>query len=889
MPLPLPRHLLLLVSILLLGFTGQLRAAEQANTIFVPLKASSSSQDSTFQATLDEDLDRAVTSRDMRFLARSQAQTSLDYDTAWPPSMAQMRSLAKNTANIDYVVAGNASKLGSTIAIDLIIYDLQKGQTLRTTFAETSQDKQAEAIDSLAKEVTAYTKRDQRIGEIKISGNSRIDGGAIMTKIKNRQGDNYDPILLRRDLKSIFRMGFFDDVSIDVTDGPSGKIITFAVKEKEIIGSVTITGEDKMKEDDIKEIITVSANTIYNPNQVNKSESYIRQIYKEKGYYDTKVITKLSYPKTDYINVEFVITEGKKLYIKEIIFQGNQVFTDKELKKIMSTSEKGFFSWFTESGVLKRNQIREDGDRIGAYYQNNGFVDAQIGEPVIDHKDDALTVTFQIKEGERYKVGQVDLAGDLLDGREMLLRMTNLGEERYFTREVLRNDVLALTDFYAAKGFAFALVDPETKKDPEMKRIDVTFHISKGELVYVNRIIIKGNDRTRDKVIRREIALKEDDIYDASAIKRSTARLKRLDFFEEVNIIPDPTDEDDMMDVLVEVKEKSTGTFSIGAGYSSVDSLMFMGEISQNNFLGRGQRLSFSANIGGTNTRYNLSFTEPHLNDSQLLFGFDVYQWEREYDYYTKSAYGGSLRFGYPLWEKWRAYWSVGTDNSNVYDPVNLYDILEPESWQTLQDIKRTNYATLGATRDTRNRRYSPSKGSRNVISGKHAGGIFSGDAAFSKIEGNTSWYFPVWKSLVFHTKFAAGYVHENEEGKLPDYEKFYLGGLSTVRGFENSSISPIDPNTLFRTGGTKMCYTNQEFIFPLFKDAGLDGVIFYDAGNTWGSGTDMDMSDLRHGAGAGFRWMSPMGPLRLEWGKNLDPLPNEDSSVWDFSIGGSF
>ena len=876
------RTLLALLLVVLSPLSVQARS-----TLFLPLKVISSDQDTAFEQQLDQELAAAATSRGHQFLERSQAQEELPYQSHWPPRLSQMRGLAEG--DVSYIITGTASRLGKAISLDLLLFDLEQGSTRHSSFASTSLEELPQTIGRLSQEISAYTTRHRNIGSITVSGNSRIDTGAILTKVKNRQGDRFDPLRLRDDLKNIFRMGFFDDVALDVEESATGKLITFQVKEKEIIGSVVISGEDALKEEDIKEILTVSANTIYNPNQVNKSASFIRQFYKAKGYYDTQVTTKLTYPKDDYINIEFVIEEGKKLYVREIIFEGNDSFDEDELKEIMETSEKGFFSWFTESGVLKRDSVREDADRLAAFYQNNGFVEVQVGEPRIDHRDDALFVTFQIQEGERYKVGLLDLDGDLLDGREQLLTMINLGDERFFTRKVLREDVLAITDFYAANGFAFAHVDPQTHKDPASKRIDVTFHIDKGELVYVNRIIIRGNERTRDKVIRREIALAEDDIYDASAIKRSTARLKRLEFFEEVNITPEPTDEDDKMDVLVELKEKSTGTFSIGAGYSSVDSLMFMGEISQNNFLGRGQRLALSANIGGSNTRYNLSFTEPHLNDSQLLFGFDIYSWERDYDYYTKAATGGSLRFGYPLIEKWRAYWSIGTDDSKVTDPVYNYDTENPEDWQTLQNISRTNYTTLGVARDTRNRRYSPSQGSRHVISSKHAGGLIGGDASFTKVEGSTSWYFPVWKDLVFHTKFAAGYVNENESGKLPDYEKFYLGGLSTVRGFDNSSIGPWNEAHTTRLGGNKMCYTNQEFIFPLFKDAGLDGVVFYDAGNSWGSGDDMRLHDLRHGAGAGFRWMSPMGPLRLEWGKNLDPEPHEDSSVWDFSIGGSF
>ncbi|MEN8141003.1 MAG: outer membrane protein assembly factor BamA [Thermodesulfobacteriota bacterium] len=906
-PSPLRLFLPLFALLLLVAAPGQSSAEPPSATLFVALKATSSQPDPGWQASLDRDLRQAATGLGMAFLDRKKTAAITPFEPTWPPSLAQVKKLAARHGQPHYVVCGQASRLGETVNFDLHTFDLRKNSH-HTTFASSTTAEQGATLRKLAQEASGHSQSHQRIGAIEIQGNSRIDAGAIMNQIKTRQGDNFAPARLRDDLKEVFRMGFFDDVTIDVAESRGGKIVTFKVVEKEIIGKVKISGTDHIKLDEVKEIITVKANTIYNPNQVNKSASYIRQFYKAKGYYDTKVVTKISHPKEDYVDVDFVISEGKKMYIEKIIFHGNKTFTAKELRKVMASSEKGFFSWFTESGVLKRSQIKEDSDRIGAFYQNNGFVTAQVGEPVIAQDEDALSVTFQIKEGKRYRVGQIEVSGEMLDAHDRLLAMTKLGEERYFTREVLRNDVLALTDFYAASGYAFARVEPETHKDESSLRIDVTYHVSKGNLVHVNRILIRGNDRSRDKVIRREIALGEDDIYNAAAIKASTQRLKRLDYFEEVNITPEGTPEDEAMDVLVEVKEKSTGTFSIGAGYSSVDDLMFMGEISQNNFLGRGQRLALSANVGGKNTRYNLSFTEPHLNDSQLLFGFDIYSWEREYDYYTKTATGGAVRFGYPLWKKWRGYWSVGTDKSKVFDPeitaINdngtpdvpdddtprYYDETNEDEWATLQAIQRTNFITLGTARDTRDRRYGPKRGSRHVISTKHAGGFLQGDAAYTKIEGSTSWYFPIAKNLVFHSKFATGYVHENEEMGLPNYERFFLGGLSTVRGFDNAKISPVDPlDPTIRIGGNKMCYTNQELIFPLFKDAGLDGVIFFDAGNSWDDGVDMDFSDLRYGAGGGFRWMSPMGPLRLEWGKNLDPRPDEDSSVWDFSIGGSF
>lgn len=876
--------------VFLLAISAPVLAAK-SNTLFLPLKITSLQGD-THSAEIDAAYDAAAKRHNQMVQTRPLAEGQLDYSKNWPPSYQQITTLPR-PSGIDYFVTGSATILGDKISIDLIVFDLLDATAKHAIFGDAQLATVTDTLDDLIKDINTYTSRLFRIASVKISGNTRIDTGAILRHIENRSGDQYDPSRIRQDLKDIFKMGYFDDVSVDIHGSEAGKEITFLVKEKEIISAVTITGNIEIKEEDIREVLTVNNNTIYNPNQVNKSESYIRQLYKSKGFYDTKVETKITYPKQDYVAVEYAIKEGTKVYIKDIIFLGNTTFKDKELLEGMVSTEKNWLSWFNDSGVLKRDFVQEDANRIGAFYQNHGFVDVKIGEPIIEKKGEWLYVTFEIKEGDRYKVGVITVDGDLIVPEEELLAMVTLGNERYYTRDVLRKDTLAITDLYASKGYAFADISPDTKKDEVNKRVDVNYHINKGTLVYVNRITVKGNDRTRDKIIRREMTLDESDIYDATAIKKSTARLKRLNFFEDVSISPEPTDEDDTMNVIVEVKEKSTGTFSIGAGYSSVDSLMFMAEVSQNNFLGRGQHVALQANVGGTNTRYSFKFTEPHLNDSKLLFGFDIYSWKHDYDDYTKSSTGGSLRFGYPIWWNWRSFWSVGRDNSQLSD----LNAITSEVIRTSQAIELTHFFTLGFAKDTRNRNFNPSTGYRHMMSVKKAGGFMGGDAEYTKFEASTSWYFPVWKDLVFHYKLAGGVVQEDKEDALPVFERFYLGGLSTVRGFENGDISLIDNPSGDRYGGTKMTYQNVEFLFPLFKDAGLSGVVFFDAGNVWGGldqaddtgYDDFKWDEVSMGAGFGFRWLSPMGPLRLEWGKNLDPENDEANSVWDFSMGGTF
>ncbi|MCJ7600006.1 MAG: outer membrane protein assembly factor BamA, partial [Desulfobulbaceae bacterium] len=635
-----------------------------ANTVFLPLKINTGGDPALLSEKSDQILSTNVTARGQKFLERNQVMARIDYTAAFPPPPEKIRQIIPE-GNFEYIVFGSITQIGTRLSVDILTVDLLDATSSRSFYQEAeSPEELAIALDRLVDNILSYTGRLYRIAKIEISGNTRIDSGAILKNIKNRAGDRYNQTQLREDLKNIYKMGYFDDVQINVENTEEGQIVTFSVKEKEVIASVTISGEKNLEADTIKEVITVTANTIINPQEVMTSAENIRKLYKEKGYYDTEVTTKLTYPDKDRVNILFEIKEGDKIYVKKIIIHGNNTFDSDEIEKILSTSTKTMFSWFTDSGLLKRDILQQDASRIGAFYQNHGFIDALVGDPAVEKKGEWLYVTFNITEGDRYKVGVIDISGDLIEEKSVFQGMTTIGEEKYFNRQVLRDDVLKISDYYASKGYAFAEVDPQVTKNSEEKRVDLNIHISKGDLVHINRIIIKGNTKTRDKVIRRAMEVDEESIYDATALKKSTESLQQLDFFEDVNITPEPTEEDNLMDVIVDLKEKSTGTFSIGAGFSSVDGLMFMSDITQHNFLGRGQAVSLQANIGGKNTHYNLNFTEPHLNDSKLSFGFDVYHWTRDYDDYDKESLGTAIRLGYPIWEKWTVWGSWAYDDS---------------------------------------------------------------------------------------------------------------------------------------------------------------------------------------------------------------------------------
>lgn len=864
--------------------TEQVFAAE---TSFFPLNIKSPGKISELQITADTELQKSLDSTEIHFIARAEATQIGDYNAAWPPSVKDLKILAEKTDS-DNLAVGTLTVIGEQFSVDVKLFDLLVPDKPSYYFeTATSLEDLKSALSKIASQINAYVERESRIASISPDGNKRIDSGAILRKIETKTGDLYDPGSLRDDLKAIYKMGYFNDVQIDVSESPAGKKITFRVVEKPVIKSVIFDGIEELKEEDVKEAANIKERFILNPAKITIAEEAIRQLYKTKGYYNSQVSSKISFPDDTGAIVEFSVEEGKKVYIKEIVVEGNETFDDDEILDEIESSERWFMSWLTEGGLLDMSKIKQDSQRIVAFYSNNGFLDAKVAEPVISQEKEWLYIKFIIEEGVRYRVGNVDFSGDLLGSKDELLDLLNVRSKKYISRQVIRDDILQITDYFAEAGYAFASIRPKIKKAGTGDRMDITFHVNKGNLVYIDRITIKGNTRTRDNVIRRELRVAEGGVFDSKALRESTQSLQRLQYFEEVNITPEPSLDPDRMNVIVEVKEKSTGTFSIGAGYSSVDRIIVMGQISENNFLGRGDTLALSANVSSSSQRFNLGYTNPHLNDSALSWGMDLFSTEREYDDYTKDSQGGGIRVGYPIFGKWRVYGNYSFTNTD------LTDVSDDASYiiRNSVDLHVTSALKVSLVRDTRNRRFGPNKGSRNVVSVKYAGGPLQGDAQFTKVEGSTSWFFPLPFKTIFHVKGAAGQVFENETDKLPVYERFYLGGLNSIRGFEYGKVSPIDAESGERIGGDKMWYTNTEIIFPILETQGVMGVIFYDAGQVLDDNEEFFEfnESIKQATGVGLRWLSPMGPLRLVWGYNLDPLPDEDESVWDFSVGGTF
>jgi outer membrane protein insertion porin family len=589
------------------------------------------------------------------------------------------------------------------------------------------------------------------------------------------------------------------------------------------------------------------------------------------------------------ISLIYEIAEGEKLYIRKIEFVGNTQFDDDDLKDIMETSEKGFFSWFTDSGLLDEKKLEFDAQKIISFYHNKGYIKAKAGEPKISYeKEKGLNITIEIIEGHQYMVNEVNVAGDLVKPADELLKNVNIKKEKFFNREVVRRDSLVLRGTYTDEGYAYVEVSPMIKEDDEKNLVDITYTISKGERVRFERINITGNTITRDKVIRRELRVIEGEYFSGKALRKSTANLHRLGFFEDVEVQTKKGSEEDLMVLNVNVKERPTGSFSIGAGYSSFENAIVIFQIAQNNLFGFGQRLGASVSIGGRTQNFDIRFTEPWLFDRPLSGGFDLYNWEREFDEYTQDSLGGALRFGFRLgFDEF-----IRVSARYAYDDADISDVAATAS-TAIKDTEGQNVTSsisLGISRDSRDRPFYTSKGSINSFNFETAGGFLGGDVGFNKVVARTAWYFPLFWKTVFVTQGRWGWIDQKSDEKLPVYHKFRTGGINTVRGFEFASISPRDPLTGDRIGGEQMMIYNVEYRFPLIKEQGVVGLVFFDAGNVFTDDpTAVTISGLRTSAGGGIRWYSPVGPLRIEYGKNLNQKPGESSGEWEFTMGGTF
>jgi outer membrane protein insertion porin family len=876
--------LMLILALFLLG-QGVLWAAEPIKVAVFPFDVFSRQPLNRLKTDLQDMLKTRLAKDGVNVLTPAEVNEALEKEGK-PLDLTVARRVA-GSLGADFAVYGSVTKIGNRVSLDVKILDVLGMIRPQSVFVEGAGISSLPSLtDRLSREVATKVSGREKVAEVKIEGNKRIEDDAVKAIIKTKPGGPFSPLLLDEDLRAIWKMGYFENVRVKTNDLPTGKEVVFEVTEKPMLREIRFTGNDVFDNKDIQDQIGLKPFSVIKPGFIKEAEAKIVKMYHDKGYYDVKVTANMLDLPSGERGVHFKITEGDKVFIETITFNGNKAFDADTLRDQMTTKEEGWFSWLTDDNLLDRAKIDQDREKLTDFYYNNGYLNARIGEPDVTREKGGLNVAFNIVEGPRYKVGAVQVTGEMIIPQADVMKGLKINAGDWFNRSNLRADLAFLHDLYADKGYAYVEARPRVREDREKKQVNITYNVKKGRKVWFERIVITGNDRTRDRVIRRELSVVEGDLFSSRALRNSNMRLRKLNFFEDVHISTKQGTSPDKMDLKVNVKEKRTGQFNVGAGYSTVDKLMFMGSITEANLFGRGQRLELKGSLGGKSTRYTLSFTEPWLFDRPISAGADIYDWRREYTSYDKESIGGRIRFGFPTpfnATRFYAYYK--------YEDATVSNVSENSA--TIIKDQEGNHITSSVKfiirRDTRNHSFNTTHGSDNSLGVEYAGGFLGGTNSFVKATAESGWYFPLFWDTVFVTHGKLGWVTSHGDGTLPIYERFFLGGINTLRGFDYLSVGPKDPATGDVIGGERMALLNLEFRFPLVKKAGLVGLLFYDTGNSWTQDDGYEFSDLRSSVGGGIRWFSPIGPLRLEYGYVLDPEPGEADSNWEFTIGSMF
>lgn len=740
----------------------------------------------------------------------------------------------------------------------------------------------------------------EKIAEVIVKGNRRIESAAILNVITMKAGDTLYSDKTDTDLRAIYKLGHFQDVQASTEESDKGTVLVYIVVEKPVVREITFEGNKELTTDKLREALEFRQNAIFSTKDLNKSVVKIKKLYGDEGYYLAEVEPVVEKRSATDLKVTLKIVEGKKVLIRNIRFEGNRAFSDRKLRGIMETKEKWFMSWLTSAGTYKEEVLKNDALLIADFYMNNGYINVKVGEPTIklNGSRDALEALIGITEGDQYRVGEIGFKGELLEPAEKLRKKLKSEEGEIFSRSVLRTDIFTLTDVYADKGYAFANVNPLTKTDPDKKIVDLTFDMEKGELVYIERINVAGNPKTRDKVIRREMRVSEAELFSATGMKRSKQQLMNLGYFEEANIATTKGSSSNKLNVSVDVKEKPTGTFSIGGGYSSLDGFIGQGSIQQANFLGLGLKANVSASIGGNSQTYAIGLTDPYFLDTKWTVGADIFRSERDYTDYSRRLTGGDIKAGYSLSDFVGTFFMYKYEIKDIYDPTWTYQTLstkDPDNYPL--GTTTTSSISASITRNTTDYRLDPSSGMINSLSAEYAG--LGGDNKFAKVTTDHTWFTPLYKKLIFSTKLTLGYIQEVGQ-PVPIDENFYLGGIYSLRGYKARTVSPTksqlskdikgnQATELVYLGGNTEAFGNAELTFPLIPDAGVKGVVFFDYGNAFNDNDKM-FSSMLMSFGGGIRWSSPIGPLRLEYGIPINPRDIDNKSGrFEFSIGSLF
>ena len=767
-----------------------------------------------------------------------------------------------------------------------------------------------------------------KISKILIKGNKKIELDAVTTRLLTKEGSTFEASRIREDVDALFKTGYFYDVVVTQDATSAGVELTYTLTEKPSVVEINFEGNDELETDELREAATIKAYEILNMNKIREATEKLQKLYEEKGFFLAKITPVVdTVTEGESVKLTFKIQENEKVKVKRVTFLGNRNLQDGKLKAVMQTQEGGFFSFMSGAGAYKQDTFDRDVQVIQYRYFNEGYVQVKVDRPQVYVTPDkkGIYVTIRIDEGDRFKVGTVDFAGDILFDRDELFNAINIDGSGWYNHETLMKDLQTLQDKYGDLGYAYANIIPRTRTNEREKEVYITFEIDKGNKVYFNKINVTGNSKTRDKVLRRELSIREGELYNATRRRESLESVRRLGFFDEVQFNSStPGDGADLMDLDIVVKERNTGQIQVGAGYSTYSKFIFNGQVNQINLFGRGQKLGLTVELSSNQSIYNFNFTEPYFYDTKWSVGFDAYQTQRKTVEYTETKKGGAVRVGHPLARFLNGFVRYKFDNTKIVLPDPSSEFYAPELFPVETANGDTSSVTGTLEYDRRDDRFAPQDGVFSSVSLEYAG--VGGQKDYTKGFATGRFYKKVLWDIVFRNNLTYGFIAAHKDNEDPPFnELFLLGGANTLRGYEwynvgrtkysnqihkrlctssggaytdgvnggfgncagGTGSNELQKKAATRPfGGQQQLYYNLEFEFPLISEAGIKGVVFYDVGQ---AEDELSLASFKMDWGFGFRWFSPLGPLRFEWGFPINPGEDDRAVNFQFAIGTPF
>ncbi len=739
------------------------------------------------------------------------------------------------------------------------------------------------------------------IKDIRVEGLQRTEAGTIFTYLPVQAGDVMSDEKATQAIKSLYNTGFFKDVRIEA----DGDVLVVTVQERSAIAKIDFSGNksfpsDKMMEN-LKQI-GISEGLIFDKSQLDRSEQEIKRAYLAQGKYGATVKTVVSPLERNRVAVRFEIEEGVAAKIRDINIVGNNAYSTDDLRAEFLLTTPNWMSWWNKDDQYSKQKLTADLETLKSFYMNQGYLEFSIDSTQVSISPDKedIYITVNVTEGEKYTISDVKLAGELQVPEAELTPLIKINKGDVFNRQLITETSKAIGDRLGNEGYAFSNVNAIPEINKENHTAAFTFFVDPGKRVYVRRINLTGNTRTRDSVLRREMRQLESAWYAGDKINRSKERLDRLQYFDTVELetpaVPGTTDQ---VDLNINVTEKSTGSIQFGAGLSSSDGVVLGVTINQPNFLGTGNRVNAQVNTSSRNTIYSLSYTDPYFTPDGISRGFDVYR--RDVDTssddsigtYDSQSYGAGVRFGLPLSEK--DFLSAGLTGD--FTKIDLFSD-SPKQYKDFCGNSSgctSNSLQLSAnwTHDSRDNTLFPNKGVLQRLSAEVSVPVL--DLEYYKLEYKHSWFKDISKNFTFMLNGELGYADSYGNEKYPFFKNFYVGGVNSVRGFENGSIGPRDIDTNgdeFSVGGTTRIVGNAEIFapVPLIKNSSQFRLsAFVDTGNVYANNQSINLGDLRYSTGIGVSWFSPFGPLKLVFAKALNKKEGDDTETLQFQLGSQF